>query len=259
MVLMASCLHKIFARSCAILLLIFLAAAPARSGESPSIGPEVSLPTLASLLKRTSPAVVAVTSTKRPSLDSGMADPSGGFPDAPLPQTLTEKGAGVIVDADFGLVVTVNHVIDNSETIGIELSDGRRLQAVILTSSEVDDLAILKVASGGLTSLKLDEANGLEVGDFVVAIGNPLGLGTTTTFGIVSAMHLSYRGIGNVDLIATDALIQPGNSGGPLLNLRGELVGINVAKMGVSQGAGLGLAIPAAAVRTLLAQARLSF
>lgn len=89
---------------------------------------------------------------------------------------------------------------------------------------------MLKIAPGGLTPLNLDQANGLEIGDFVLAIGNPLGLGLTATFGIVSATHLSYPGIGNMDLIATDALIQHGNSGGPLLNLRGELIGINVAQ-----------------------------
>lgn len=118
---------------------------------------------------------------------------------------------------------------------------------------------MLKIAPGGLTPLNLDQANGLEIGDFVLAIGNPLGLGLTATFGIVSATHLSYPGIGNMDLIATDALIQHGNSGGPLLNLRGELIGINVAQAGLSQGRGLGLAIPAAAVRLLLERSRLSF
>jgi serine protease Do len=222
MALMAFHSRKVLARSCAILLLTCLAAAPARSGESPDIGSEISLPTLAPLVKRISPAVVAVAGIKRPSRDSGIVDPSGGFPDAPLPQALIEKGAGVIVDANVGLVVTCNHVVENSQTITVTLLDGRRLNAAVLTTSGGDDLAVLKIASGGLISLPLDDTSGLEIGDFVLAIGNPLGLGQTTTFGIV-------REIGSTDLIATDALIQQGNSGGPLLNLRGELVGINVA------------------------------
>ncbi len=244
-------------RICAVLLLTLLAGYPAHGEEKPSAYPEVSLPTLAPLIKRVMPSVVAVTTTKRASSDRLTTDPGVGFPDAPMPQELNVAGSGVIVDAALGLIITGNHVIENADAISVALLDGRRFDAVILATSDADDLAVLKIPAGGLTALDLgDAASEPEVGDFVVAIGNPLGRGHSTTFGIVSALHRSSPGIGNEDLIATDALLERGNSGGPLINTRGELIGINVARAGRSDGAGVGFAGPAAAVRDLLVRAR---
>lgn len=124
--------HTILARACAILLLSLLITALARSGESRGIDSELLLPSLAPLIKRISPAVVGVTSTKHAPLDSRAVDPDGGFPDGPPPRAHTEIGAGVIVDADLGLVVTSNHLVENSEAITIALSDGLRLEATVL-------------------------------------------------------------------------------------------------------------------------------
>lgn len=216
---------------------------------------EAALPSLAPLVKRVAPAVVAVTSSRRPPGWFSI-DPGAGFPDPPLPQELQVAGAGVVVNADLGLIVTSNHVVDNAEAVSVALADGRHFDATILAHSDRDDLAVLRIASSHLTAVGLGDSRGVEVGDFVLAFGNPLGGGQTATFGIVSALHRSCPGIGNTDLVVTDALIERGNSGGPLLNLRGELVGINVARAGDSDGAGYGFATPAAAIRDLLATVR---
>jgi S1-C subfamily serine protease len=252
---------KAAACACAAVLLAALLALPAGraiSGEErPAAQVEMPLPTLAPLIKRVRPAVVAVTSRRQPPGWIAI-DPGGGFPDAPMPQELTVAGSGVIVDADLGLVVTSYHVIEDAEAVTVTLSDGRSQDATILAHSDQDDLALLRIAPGRLTALELGEATGVEVGDFIVAIGNPLGAGQSMTFGIVSALHRSCPGIGNTDLIVIDALIEKGNSGGPLVNLRGQLIGINVARAGDSNAAGFGFSVPANAIRDLLAQARLN-
>lgn len=242
---------------CAILLLALLAG-PAHSEQRASHHAEAALPSLAPLVNRVLPAVVAVTSTKRAHGDQGSTDPAAGFPDAPLLQDINVAGSGVIVDADLGLIVTGNHVVENATAVTVALSDGRRLSAAVIASSESDDLAILKIAPGGLVSLPLGDGDGLQVGDFVVAIGQPLGRGQRATFGIVSALHGSCPGIDNADLIVTDALIESGNSGGPLIDVRGELVGINIARSGRPDAPGFGFAVPVDAVRALLARARMS-
>lgn len=248
---------RLVAHSCAILLAALLATQPAHSEEGPGRSPELSLPTLAPLIKRISPAVVAVVSLRQVPEDQGMVGPGAGFPDTPLPRVEKVFGSGVIVDADTGLVVTANHVVENSGTITVTLSDGRQVGAIILAASEDDDLAVLRIAAGRLTSVSLGAAGGLEVGDFVLAIGSPWGLGQSATFGIVSALHRSSPGIKNADLIQIDASIDQGNSGGALINIRGELVGINVARVGRANGSGFGFAVPADAIRALLASIRL--
>jgi S1-C subfamily serine protease len=224
---------------------------PPHAGERAAVADAV-LPSLAPLVKRVAPAVVAVTSSRRPPGWFAI-DPGAGFPDAPLPQDLQVAGAGVIVNADLGLILTSNHVVDNAEAISVALADGRHFDATMLAHSDHDDLAVLKITPSHLTAVGLGDAKAVEVGDFVLALGNPLGGGQTTTFGIVSALHRSCPGIENNDLVVTDALIERGNSGGPLLNLRGELIGIMVARAGDSDGAGYGFAIPADAIRQLLA------
>lgn len=247
---------KLAMRVCALVVWALLAADPAYSEERRGNNPEVGLPTLAPLIKRVSPAVVSIASTKHVAGDRQTIAPGEGFPDAPLPQDLNVGGSGVVVDANLGLIVTANHVIEDAETTTVALSDGLRVDARLLATSRNDDLAILRVAASGLTELALSDPNSLEVGDFVVAFGNPLGLGQSTTFGIVSALHRSCPGIKNADLIVIDALIDRGNSGGALINTRGELVGINVARLHHSSAAGFGFAVPASAVRALLARVR---
>ena len=240
-------------RICAALLLVTSLALPLSlplHAEQRALAAE--LPSLAPLVKRVAPAVVAVTSSRRPPGWFSI-DPGAGFPDAPLPQDLQVAGAGVIVNADLGLVLTSNHVIDNAEAISVTLADGRHFDATSVAHSDHDDLAVLRITPSQLTAVGFGDAKGVEVGDFVLALGNPLGGGLTTTFGIVSALHRTCPGVENSDLIVTDALIERGNSGGPLLNLRGELIGIMVARAGGSDGSGSGFAIPLDAIQDLLA------
>src|SRR5271165_6383025 len=184
------------ARICAALFLTMHLALPAphplHGEERAAALAEAALPSLAPLVKRVAPAVVAVTSSRRPPGWFAI-DPGAGFPDAPLPQQLQVAGAGVIVNADLGLIVTSNHVIDNAEAISVALSDGRQFDATVLAHSEHDDLAVLRIesVSARLTAVGLGYSRSVEVGDFVLALGDPLGGGQTTTFGIVSALHRS--------------------------------------------------------------------
>jgi serine protease Do/serine protease DegQ len=155
-------------------------------------------------------------------------------------------GSGVIVDADRGYILTNYHVTENADEITVTLRDQRQLKAeVVGTDSEVD-LALLHIQADGLTALPVADSGTLRVGDFVVAIGNPFGLGQTVTYGIVSALGRTGLGIeGYENFIQTDASINPGNSGGPLVNMRGELVGVNTAIVGPTGGnIGIGFAIP---------------
>ena len=155
-------------------------------------------------------------------------------------------GSGVIVDAKRGLVLTNNHVIANADQITVKLRDGRELQAELVGSDPDTDVAVIRIPPKNLSAIPLADSERLRVGDFVVAIGNPFGLGQTVTSGIVSALARSGLGItGYEELIQTDASINPGNSGGALVNLRGELVGINTAIYSQSGGnIGIGFAIP---------------
>jgi Do/DeqQ family serine protease len=155
-------------------------------------------------------------------------------------------GSGVIIDARKGYILTNHHVIDDADEITVTLRDQRRFRATVVgTDSEVD-LALLRIQAEGLTALPVADSNAVRVGDFVVAIGNPFGLGQTVTYGIVSALGRTGLGIeGYENFIQTDASINPGNSGGPLVNMRGQLVGINTAIVGPSGGnIGIGFAIP---------------
>ncbi len=165
-------------------------------------------------------------------------------------------GSGVIVDAGSGLVLTNAHVIENAQKITVNLLDGREFKAELIGSDPETDIAVIKVASDELIGIKLAESNDLRVGDFVVAIGNPFGLGQTVTSGIVSALGRSGLGVtGYEDLIQTDASINPGNSGGALVNLNGELVGLNTAiYSGTGGNIGIGFAIPIDMVKQVMRQ-----
>ena len=168
-------------------------------------------------------------------------------------------GSGVLVDAD-GLVITNNHVIDNMNEVRIALSDRREFEATIVMRDTRTDLAVLKLkeAPKGLVPMPFGDADALEVGDFVMAIGNPFGVGQTVTQGIVSA--LARTQVGSADyqyFIQTDAAINPGNSGGALVDLRGQLVGINTAIYSQSGGShGIGFAIPVGMVKAVVDAAR---
>jgi serine protease Do/serine protease DegQ len=155
-------------------------------------------------------------------------------------------GSGVIIDARKGYLLTNHHVIEDADEITVTLRDQRQFQATVVGTDTEVDLALLRIKADGLTALPVADSDALRVGDFVVAIGNPFGLGQTVTYGIVSALGRTGLGIeGYENFIQTDASINPGNSGGPLVNMRGELVGINTAIVGPSGGnIGIGFAIP---------------
>lgn len=250
-------LSRLLPRVAAILLCACLVASAAAAEQRAPSTRELVLPSLAPLVKRILPAVVTLQTTRRLVTEWLPIDPLAGFPDAPLTRDVETFGAGVIVDADLGLVVTSNHVIDKAETVTATLSDGRHVEARILAADPDDDIAALRISASGLTAVNLGETASLEVGDFVLAIGDALGVGHSVTFGIVSALHRSCPGIKNADLIQTDAMIDQGNSGGPLISLRGELVGINVARIGRGSGSGgFGFALPTSVIRTILASVR---
>ena len=155
-------------------------------------------------------------------------------------------GSGVIIDADNGYIITNSHVIDKAQDIVVTLEDGQRFDAKVIGKDPGADIAVLQIEAANLNEISLGDSDALRQGDFVVAIGNPFGLGQTVTSGIVSALGRSGLGIESYeDFIQTDASINPGNSGGALVNLRGELIGINTAIYGPSGGnVGIGFAIP---------------
>lgn len=237
---------------CAAVLLLATLASSAVRAEGASGPNEVALPTLAPIVKRVMPSIVAVTSIGPAPKNPGPIDPRDGFPDPPKSQQI--RGSGVIADAERGLIVTAYHLIERAESITVTQFDGREARARVLASSPGDDLAILGIEMSGLAPMALNRADDLQVGDFVLTIGNPLDGQQATTFGIVSGLHRAGPGTDSSDLIATDALIAQGNSGGALLNLRGELVGINIIRL----GSGFAFAVPVAAVRKLLANVRLN-
>lgn len=218
------------------------------------------LPSLAPMLENSMPAVVNIsTSTNVRQQDNPlMNDPVfRRFFNIPKNQKQQQKnslGSGVIINKDEGYILTNNHVIDKADKITVTLSDSRQLTAKLVGTDPEADVAVIQIPADNLTALKVADSKQLRVGDFVVAIGNPFGLGQTVTSGIVSALGRSGLGIeGYEDFIQTDASINPGNSGGALVNLRGEFVGMNTAILAPSGGnVGIGFAIPSNMVMTLM-------
>jgi Do/DeqQ family serine protease len=178
-----------------------------------------------------------------------------GYRDRPMQKESKSLGSGVIVDAKKGWVITNHHVIDGADEITVTLRDQRSFTAKLLGEDPAVDIALLQIDASDLSSLPLADSGALQVGDFVVAIGNPFGLGQTVTYGIVSALGRTGLGIeGYEDFIQTDASINPGNSGGALVTTRGKLVGINTAIMGGGGNIGIGFAIPASMVSAIVSQ-----
>ena len=220
------------------------------------------LPSLAPLLEQVTPAVVNVhtSTTVQVRRSRLMDDPFFrrffDFPSMPRERVQRSLGSGVVVDAEAGLILTNNHVIDGADDILITLQDGREFTAEFIGSDRDTDLAVVRIEAEGLNALSLFNSDALRVGDFVVAVGNPFGLGQTVTSGIVSALGRSgLRGLEYQNFIQTDASINPGNSGGALVNLRGELVGINTAIFTPSGGnVGIGFAIPASMANYIMRQ-----
>lgn len=263
-----------------------LAASAAETASSSSSQP---LPSLAPMLETVMPSVVSInvegsTTVRTPRMpqqfqqffgdnspfcqdgspfqgspmcqDGGPAGKGNGGADSQQ-QKFRALGSGVVIDAAKGYVVTNNHVVDNATKIQVQLSDGRKYDAKVIGKDPRSDIALIQLSEAkNLTAIKLADSDNLRVGDYTVAIGNPYGLGETVTSGIVSALGRSGLNVENYEnFIQTDAAINRGNSGGALVNLNGELIGINTAILAPDGGnIGIGFAIPSNMVKNLTSQ-----
>jgi serine protease DegQ len=224
--------------------------------------PPPGLPTLAPMLAKASPAVVniSVQGTEKLAENPLFQDPFFrqffGIPQRPPVRRFQAVGSGVIIDAGRGYVITNDHVVKNAQEIQVTLMDHRQFSAKLVGTDFETDIAVLQIQADNLTALPLGISKDLKVGDYVVAIGDPFGVGQTATFGIVSALGRTGLGIeGYEDFIQTDASINPGNSGGALVNMAGQLAGMNTAIISQSGGnVGIGFAIPADMVRAIAQQ-----
>lgn len=220
------------------------------------------LPSLAPVLEKVLPAVVSVqvegTAVQGQKVPDELKKYFGDeLPEQQQAQPFEGLGSGVIIDAAKGYVLTNNHVINQAQKINVQLNDGREFEAKLIGGDDQSDIALLQLQNpSNLTQIAIADSDKLRVGDFVVAVGNPFGLGQTATSGIVSALGrsgLNLEGLEN--FIQTDASINRGNSGGALLNLNGELIGINTAILAPSGGSvGIGFAIPSNMAQTLSRQ-----
>ncbi len=219
------------------------------------------MPSLAPLVERVTPAVVNIRVSQTVRQRSPFGDDAFrrffGIPDEPSgSRQVASAGSGVIVDAKQGYILTNHHVVGSADEIQVSLMNGEILDAEIIGSDEATDIALLQVAGEGLTEMPIGDSEVVRVGDFVLAIGNPFGLGHTVTSGIVSALgRTGISRTGYEDFIQTDASINPGNSGGALVNMRGELVGINSAIISRSGGnVGIGFAVPTEIASSIMHQ-----
>ena len=247
---MSTNFRLLWAASLLSLAAIGYAALPAQVGGQP-------VPSLAPLVKKVAPAVVNIRVSQTVATRSPFGnDPFRQFFGIPDRREVASAGSGVIVDAENGYILTNHHVVENADKIMISLINDDSLDAEVVGSDAATDIAVIKVDPEGLVDLPIGESDDVEVGDFVIAIGNPYGLGHTVTSGIVSA--LGRTGInrnGYEDFIQTDASINPGNSGGALVNMKGELVGINSAIISRTGGnVGIGFAVPSEIARSIMRQ-----
>ncbi len=207
------------------------------------------LPSLSPMLERVTPAVVNIITEGKQKIDESLVnDPffKRFFGDLQNERRIDGTGSGVIIHARHGHILTNYHVLEGAERITVTLNDGRRFVAKMIGSDPKADLAIIAIKADRLVAVRFGDSDRLKVGDFVVAIGNPYGIGQSVTSGIISALHRN-PGIGEYEnFIQTDASINLGNSGGALINLRGDLIGINTAILGGQSGGniGIGFAIP---------------
>jgi serine protease DegQ len=243
----------------AVLAALRATAWPFREGETPTLAP---------LLQRVTPAVVnisvvgAAAETRNPLLEDPFFRRFFEDPDAPLaPPNVPRQGigSGVIIDGDEGLVVTNHHVVQGADSIVVTLSDRREFNAILVGSDAGTDVALLRVMAAddaAFAEIPIGDSSGLAVGDYVIAIGNPFGLGQTATAGIVSALGRSGVNIESYeDFIQTDASINPGNSGGALIDINGQLLGVNTAILsGTGGNIGIGFAIPSNMVSEVVDQ-----
>ena len=221
------------------------------------------MPSLAPLLDKVIPAVVNISVQGKKSLNNDMANNIPEqfrffFPDMPKEREFQALGSGVVINVEKGYIITNYHVVDGASEIKITFQDGRVIKATKVGEDEQTDFALLKLETipKNLTALKFADSDKLRVGDFAIAIGNPFGLGQTVTSGIISALGRSGLNIENYEnFIQTDAAINSGNSGGALINLKGELIGINTAILGKAGGnIGIGFAIPSNMAKSIIDQ-----
>ena len=217
------------------------------------------LPSLAPMLTRVTPAVVNISTTTRVQVrdayfDDPMVRQFFGLPATPRERVEQSLGSGVIVDAAKGYVLTNNHVVGGADDISVTLQDGRTFKGKLIGTDPGTDVAVVQIPAQNLKALPLADSSALQVGDYVVAVGDPFGLGQTVTAGIVSALGRSGLGdSGYQNFIQTDASINPGNSGGALVNARGELIGINTAIFSETGGyQGIGFAVPSNLARHVM-------
>jgi Do/DeqQ family serine protease len=250
---------------------LFVSAAAPAASVLPAIVGNTPVPSLAPMVKRVSPAIVNVATRGTVHEDQTAGASSGnrealpedpllrrffGAPERSRGRPFQSAGSGVIIDAQRGFILTNAHVVEDATQITVTLEDGRDLDAHVVGRDDTSDIAVLQVKPERLTQIALGDSAKLEVGDFVVAIGNPFGLHNTVTSGIVSGLgRSSLSSDGSESYIQTDASINPGNSGGALVNLRGQLIGINTAILSTSgDNIGIGFAIPVNMARTVMRQ-----
>src|SRR5215831_11556849 len=226
---------------------------------------EPAVPSLAPMLKKASPAVVNIAvqgvvrdQGRNPLFDDPFFRRFFDVPDGPRERKFQSVGSGVIVDAKNGYVLTNAHVVENEKKISVTLLDNRTIDAELVGADKGSDIAVLKIKAPNLVEIPMADSSKAEVGDYVVAIGNPFGLQHTVTFGIISALGRTNpegRSDSYEDFIQTDAAINPGNSGGALVNLLGQLVGINSQIISQSGGnIGIGFAIPSNMAKSVMDQ-----
>ena len=224
-------------------------AAPAASTPTPTPSPTASAPPVTSL-----PSITEVVEAVKPAVASIVVGAiSYNIFLQPVPQE--KAGSGAIID-DRGYIITNNHVVEGAESIAVTIPDGRSFDATIVGTDPLTDLAVIKITGDDLPTVSFGDSDSLFPGEWVVAIGNALGLtgGPTVTVGVVSAMGRTIQGQTGVtlyDVIQTDAAINPGNSGGPLINLRGDVIGINTAKVSAVEVSGVGFAVSSNTARAV--------
>ncbi|MGP9799702.1 Do family serine endopeptidase [Rheinheimera sp. NSM] len=241
---------------------LLLTTAPPADARIPFFSSEQEIPTLAPMLEQATPAVVHISVEGSREVRQRLPEAFRYFFGQRGPNEFREErpfkglGSGVVIDADKGYIVTNNHVIQDANDIEVRLKDGRTFKAKKLGADPESDIALLQIEAKKLVQIPLANSDKTRVGDFAIAIGNPFGLEQTVTSGIISALGRGGLGIeGLEDFIQTDAAINSGNSGGALVNLRGELIGINTAILGPNGGnIGIGFAIPANMMKSLVDQ-----